>query len=62
MQKMKLQNQKHEGLFPNSSDHNRVRSFGKNVAQVLPEKDKGNPNFNGLPDQGSPKKAKSPEY
>ena len=61
MQKMKLQNQKHEGLFPNSSDHNRVRSFGKNIVQQIAEKDRGNVNFNAFPEQGSPKKAKSPE-
>jgi hypothetical protein len=29
LQKNKLQNQKHEGLFPNSSDRNKIRSFGK---------------------------------
>lgn len=35
IQKIKMQNQKHEGLFPSSSDHNRVRSFGKQ-AQPIP--------------------------
>lgn len=39
IQKSKMQNQKHEGLFPNSSDHNRVRSYGKQ-ADLIPEKDK----------------------
>jgi len=56
---MKLQNQKHEGLFRNSNDHNPVRSLGKNVAQVLPEKDKGVNNY-PEPVPVSPKKAKSP--
>ena len=37
LQKNKLQNQKHEGLFPSSSDHNRVRSYGK---QNVPEQDR----------------------
>ena len=33
---MKMQNQKHEGLFPNNSDHNKVRSYGKqNIAEPI---------------------------
>jgi hypothetical protein len=39
---MKMQNQKHEGLFPNSSDHNKIRSYGKQVSQEanIPERDR----------------------
>jgi len=37
-QKNKLQNQKHEGLFPNSSDYNKVRSLGKQ--NHIPEQDR----------------------
>lgn len=61
LQKNKLQNQKHEGLFPNSSDHQRVRSYGK---QAVPEQDKHvsprspQGNFNPV----SPKKHQNPSY
>lgn len=44
IQKIKMQNQKHEGLFPSSSDHNRVRSFGKQP-QPVPENDNYEPKY-----------------
>lgn len=61
IQKSKMQNQKHEGLFPNSSDHNRVRSFGKQLqAELIPEKDKADQKVS--PYGVNPlKKAASPE-
>ena len=37
LHKNKMQNQKHEGLFPNSNDRNGVRSIGK---EALSEQDK----------------------
>jgi hypothetical protein len=60
---VKLQNQKHEGLFPTSSDHNRVRSYGKQPLPIVPEQDRGTlpPNY-GKFSPTSPKKVSSPDY
>jgi hypothetical protein len=54
---MKMQNQKHEGLFPNSSDHNKVRSYGKQqiVAEpIVPERDRGEGKNNPYPNVSLP--------
>jgi hypothetical protein len=49
-------------LFPTSSDQNRVRSLGKNGAQVIPEKDKGNASYIPSHSPPSTNKNKSPEF
>lgn len=62
IQKNKLQNQKHEGLFPSSSDSNRVRSSGKQqYPQYIPEKDRAEPRLSPYPVNPPFKKALSPE-
>ena len=67
LQKNKLQNQKHQGLFPNSSDHNKVRSLGKQ--QNIPVQDKKispmnerNPQMPLSPKRHEPKAKFDPTY